>query len=126
MTRQVAYVAHPLGAGPDREANRQRAMRWCNWVARSLGMAPSADWITLSGIWDETPENRALGIECDLAQVVRCSRVLLVGGRISDGMRQEATYGNAAGVHVYDLTFLGNEPPAEYLPINWPAHRWHP
>jgi hypothetical protein len=87
-------------------------MRWCGWLAKALNCAPSADWIVLSGVWDESPENRELGIACDLAHVERCDYLVLVGGRVSPGMRIEATHAVSCGIPVYDLTALGDEPPA--------------
>lgn len=108
---KVVYIAHPLGGGPDREENRARASRWCAWAARSRGVSPVAGWITLSGQWDESAENRALGIACDVALVPRCDELWLVGGRVSPGMEAEASAARAAGVPVVDLTDLGKEPP---------------
>ena len=92
------YIAHPLGAGPDREANRQRASRWVAWAA-SQGVAPVADW------------TRAKGLAIDCALVARCDELWLVGGRISRGMQVEADAARAAGVMVVDRTDLGEEPP---------------
>jgi hypothetical protein len=112
LNTDIAYVAHPLGSGVDRDANRMRAMRWCGWVVKTFGVASEANWIVLSGVWDETPENRALGIECDLVHVRRSDFVLLVGGRVSPGMRIEAMHAVSCGIPVYDLTALGAEPPA--------------
>jgi len=107
---RVIYVAAPLGAGPDREQNRQNAAKWCAWVAR-LGHAPLADWIILSGQFDETPENRAMGLAIDQALVCRADEVWLVGGRISEGMIIEAKEARQWALPVYDLTHLGALPP---------------
>jgi hypothetical protein len=107
---KVVYVAHPLGSGPDREANRQKATRWVKWVAES-GHAPIADWILLSGVWEETPETRVRGLAIDVALVARCDEVWLVGGRVSPGMSVEADAARRAGILVIDKTDLGPEPP---------------
>lgn len=109
---RVVYVAHPLGGGPDRERNRENAAKWVAWVAMQ-GHAPIADWIILSGEWDESPTNRARGIAIDLALVARCDELWLVGGRVSTGMQQEADEAIRLGKGVFDLTGLGVMPPVE-------------
>ena len=38
------YVAHPLGQGADREANRRAAADWAGWIAETFRVAISADW----------------------------------------------------------------------------------
>ena len=54
----TVYVAHPLGQGPDRETNRVNAAKWCAWIARTFKCATIADWIVISGQWEETDDNR--------------------------------------------------------------------
>src|SRR5690606_10687278 len=107
---KVVYVAHPLGQGPDRELNRQRAARWCGYLAKAYGIAPVADWIVLSGVWDEE-DGRTLGLAIDVVLVQRCDELWLVGGRVSPGMQIEAEAARASGIPVIDLTGLGAEPP---------------
>jgi hypothetical protein len=106
---KVVYVAHPLGAGPDREKNRQRAARWVAWVG-DQGCAPVADWIILSGVWSENRRDEGLSIDVEL--VKRCDELWLVGGRVSAGMSIEADAARKAGIPVVDKTHLGEEPPA--------------
>jgi hypothetical protein len=107
---KAVYIAHPLGSGPERELNRQRAAKWVAWAARQ-GVAPVADWIILSGEWSETPENRERGLLIDCALVALCDEVWLVGGRVSTGMQIEADAARCAGRRVVDLTHLGAMPP---------------
>jgi hypothetical protein len=107
----VGYIAHPLGAGPDRERNRQNAARWAAWIARTYDVAPIADWIILSGEWEETPENRERGLAIDLELVERCDAIYLVGGRVSPGMAMELEHAKTHGLRVVDLTHLGYEAP---------------
>lgn len=105
---KVVYIAHPLNA-PTREgieANRANAAKWCAWAARQ-GVAPVADWIILTGQWEESAANRELGLRIDLALVARCDAVWLVGGRVSSGMQLEADEARRLGVPVVDLTYLG-------------------
>ena len=85
MTR-VVYIAHRLGAGADRERNRQDAARWVAWAA-TQGVAPVATWITLSGEWSE--DMRELGLQIDVALVRRCDEIWLCGPVVSPGMRVE-------------------------------------
>jgi hypothetical protein len=108
---RVVYVAHPLGSGIDRERNRINASKWCAWLAKTYGVAPVADWITLSGQWDESPENRDLGLRIDVELVKRCDEIILVGGRVSPGMAIEAEAARTHGIVVVDLTHLGYEVP---------------
>lgn len=110
---RVIYCAHPLGGGADREQNRINASRWVAWIALTYDVAVIADWIILSGHWDESPANRARGIAIDLALVARCDEVWLVGGRVSAGMQQEADEARRLGKVVVDMTGLGALPPVE-------------
>jgi hypothetical protein len=109
--RPAIYIAHPLGAGPDRERNRENAARWVAWFARTFLIAPVATWVTLAGEWDESAENRKLGLEIDLALIAACEEVWLVGGRISPGMAIEAEEARRLGKRVIDLTGFGFEAP---------------
>lgn len=107
--KPVVYIAHPLGGGPERELNRERATRWAVWAAVHMGVSPVADWIVLSSLLDES--NRSLGLACDVALLPRCDELWLVGGRISEGMAIERDTAWDAGVLVRDLTDLGDDPP---------------
>ena len=105
---KVVYVAHQLGSGADRDANRASASEWAGWIARTFNVAVSCDWIVLSGQWPETPENRALGIAADLEMVSRADEVWCVGPRMSPGMREEAMYASRAGKTIRDFTGIAN------------------
>jgi len=105
MERKVVYIAHPLGSGPDREANRQNAAAWCSWAVMHFNVTTVADWVVLSGVLSE--DHRDLGLECDLALVERCDELWLVGGRVSPGMEIERAHAIAFGVVVRDFTALG-------------------
>jgi hypothetical protein len=122
---RVVYIAHPLGAGPDRETNRAKASRWVAWAA-DQGVAPVADWVILSGQWTEDRRTEGLAIDCAL--IGRCDELWLVGGRISPGMQIEAAWArnvvrfDAAsgrvipeGVWVRDFAGFGSEPPSEKM-----------
>lgn len=107
---KVIYLGHPLGAGPNRDVNIMNAVGWVAWAARQ-GVAVVADWIILASQSEETPENRARGLEIDIELVSRCDEVWLVGGRVSPGMQMEADRARHLGIAVVDLTHLGYEAP---------------
>jgi hypothetical protein len=107
--KKVVYIAHPLGAGPDREQNRRNAARWAAWAAVIEEASPVCDWIVLSGELSE--DHRELGLACDLALVERCDELWLVGGRVSPGMALERDHAIACGVVVVDKTWMGYAPP---------------
>jgi hypothetical protein len=106
----LTYIAAPL-AGPDRDVNIARALRWVAWAAQQPGVVPVATWISLTQVWHETPENRTRGLALDCSLIERCGRLWLVGGRISAGMAIEAEHARSCGIDVRDLTGLGLEPP---------------
>jgi hypothetical protein len=111
---RVAYLAHPLGRGPDREQNRQNAMTWLAWLTEAFSdVAFVADWILLAGLWPETPARRVRGLKIDLALLSRCDEIWLVGGRVTEGMRIELTHAMERGLKVVDMTYLGSLPPCE-------------
>lgn len=102
------YLAHQLSA-PTREgieANRRSAAKWAAWISTTFKVAVSADWITLTGELEETPENREWGLLCDLAHIERCDEIWTVGSCMSAGMTLEAQHAGAVGVPWYDLTGL--------------------
>jgi len=101
----VAYIAHQLSA-PTREGieeNRRKAAQWAAWLCVQ-GVSPVCSWIVMTGVLEETPENRARGLACDCAQVERCDVTILVGPVVSSGMKMEADHGIQHGVPVLDLT----------------------
>lgn len=117
---KIVYVAAPLNA-PTREGieeNRARASRWVAWIARTFGVATVCTWIVLSGEWEETDENLALGLRIDVELVEASEEAWLVGGRVSSGMAMET----AEHPVVRDLTFLGAEPPESIFTLT-PEYR---
>lgn len=98
--RIPVYIAHPLGAGPDREANRAAAAQWCALLAERYLVSPVADWIVLSGVWSEN--RRTVGLECDRAIVELVGTVIAVGPRVSPGMALEMGWPR----RIVDLTTL--------------------
>lgn len=112
----VVYVSHPLTA-PTREEfqeNRRAAARWVAKIAKELGVAPIADWITLSGEWSEE-DGRARGLRIDCAQIERCDALIRVGtveaAMKSAGMDVEREHALKFGLPVIDLVGLEFEIP---------------
>lgn len=114
MIRRV-YIAHPLGSGPGREANRQRASRWVAWAALLENVSPCATWVILSGVWPESPACRDKGLEGDLKEIDKCDEVWLCGDGVSPGMQIERDHALSTGKVVYDMTTKDGEPPGVYL-----------
>ncbi len=113
--RTVAYVAHQLSAETPElmAANRENAARWCVWLCRHFGLATIADWIVMSSVLEETEENRAMGLDCDLALIERAGLLILVGGRISSGMKLERDHARMVGIPTLDLTWIGFACPSD-------------
>jgi len=104
MMRKSVYIAHRFNDCTERgrSRNRGQAAKWAKW-ARDQGYSPSCSWITLTWGADETPEGRAVGLECDVAQVVRCDELWLCGPVVSPGMLTEEAAAREAGVPVFRL-----------------------
>lgn len=76
-----------------------------------------APWITVCEIYDDAnPEERATGLLRDCYVVARCDILVLVGGRIGNGMQIEAEAAESAGIPIFDMTDLGREPLDSLLP----------
>jgi hypothetical protein len=125
---KVVYIAAPLSADTREgiEENRARASRWAAWAAVVRGVSPSCSWVVLTGVLEETPENRERGLACDLAQIERVDQVWLVGGRVSSGMALEAAHAARCNVPVFNMTQMGEEPPAFDVGPKRPAYEPEP
>ncbi len=127
MSRRPVYLAHPLNA-PTREgieANRKSAAQWAAFLAVNFDVAPECSWIVLTGELEETDENRARGLACDLVLVEQCRELVMVGPRVSYGMRLEATHMVVeVGGPVFDLTGVPME--AQAVASAWKNGRWFP
>jgi len=112
---RVIYFAHPLGA-PTPEgvtANIARAKRWVRWIYDNFpDVAVVADWlITVEVLDDFNPEHRKHGMEMNKAIIPCCKEFWMCGGRVSNGMQDESVVAIAAQLRIFDLTWIGNEPP---------------
>ena len=114
---RVIYFAHPLGA-PTKEgvaANIAKAKRWVRWIYDNFkNVAVVADWlITCEVLDDHNPEHRAHGMRMNTALIPLCGEFWMVGGRISTGMGAEHGLALEHTRKVFDLTWLGEEPPVD-------------
>lgn len=122
--------------------NLDRAMRWLAWLRRSFPETTFiAPWIAavLSGEDDADPAQREAGLRDAEAVIERCDGIVLVGPRISDGMRREMEHGQRRGsldwpsvergiaavteFAVYDLTGYSADPPGVFEPDDDGAHQ---
>lgn len=116
---RVIYLAHPLGAPTPEgvEANKARARRWIRWVYNNFpNVAVIADWLITCDVLDDfNPEHRAHGMEMNKAIIKSGGprEFWMVGGRVSNGMQGESITAVEAQLRIFDLTWLGEEPPAE-------------
>ena len=104
MKRLVVYIAHALSG--DWEANIADARLWVR-TALDYGYAPVAPYLMTEGILHE-PEDRALGLELDLAMIARCDGLWLCGERVSAGMEQERDHALLLGIPVVRIRNLGD------------------
>lgn len=147
MSRPVLYVSHPVEPTEDEtreaasvvpcdatdgerrhalrrpvRANLDSAMRWLSWLRKSFPETTFiAPWIAniMAGEDDLDPKQHEAGLLDACAVIERCDGIVLVGRRISSGMRREMEHGVAdhayrsshvAPLLVYDLTSMGKEP----------------
>lgn len=107
-----SYVAHPVGAGADRADNIQRAIRWHAYLVGAYeDRVLSMPWLPYVLSLPETAACRARGMRDDMVGLALCSELILVGGHLSPGMREELTYARRSGLRVVNLLELGAEPP---------------
>lgn len=149
MNRQVLYVCHPVAPTAEEvahirelhrneepvcsdriryevEANVANAMRWLAWLRRNFPETTFiAPWIASiqSGENDADPKQREAGLVDACAVVERCDGVVLVGGRISSGMRRKMDHrwgkaqdGGPFQSEVYSLADLKRPPLGEPRP----------
>lgn len=112
---RVIYLAHPLGASTKEgvAANIAKAKRWIRWVYDNFpDIAVVADWLITCEVLDDfNPEHRAHGMKMNKAIIPLTHEFWMVGGRISNGMSDESIVAIDARRRIFDLTWLGDEPP---------------
>lgn len=124
MSRTVLYVAHALSDSyAEMAQNRLFGSHWSAWLSQRFAVACIADWIHMSSVLEETTENRTMGLDCDLSLIERCDVLVLVGTRISTGMRIELEHAKKLGKPVIDLTVLGIRCPTHETRVGAIAER---
>ena len=121
MNHLVAYVAHPL-APIDATLegifwNNINDTKWCvdylnqvAWPVRSV-----APWIPLAEATGPLAPSAKLHriIAADLALLSACDLLILIGNRVSNGMRKELAHANELGMLVINLV-VGNTQESEF------------
>lgn len=121
VPRGVLFLAHPVAG--DVHANVARARRWLRW-ARTVAFRDYeviAPWLENLALGDDDADAivREYNLRKSERTAARCDAILLVGGRVSEGMRREARACSsnsrpfAKQGLVVDLSVLGEEPPDE-------------
>ena len=101
------YLAHPVAG--DVPGNVAKAKRWLGFLMIQLpGVAINCPWLPMIDAGNEEID-RALRDDLEMAR--RCDGILLTGGRVSSGMIEERDACSEEGGEVFDLSFLGSEPP---------------
>lgn len=93
--------------------NLASAKRWLRALQdANPNVVVIAPWVTACEIYDDAnPEERAEGLLRACYVVGRCDAIVLVGGRLGNGMMVERDHAIVSGVSVYDLTHMGADPP---------------
>lgn len=109
---KLTYMCHPVAG--DIPGNLARAKLWLRWLVENTHepSAVIAPWITEVEIWDDSkPADRESGLARCEAVIERCDEILLVGGRVSNGMDRERRHAIDCGIKVIDMTTMGALPP---------------
>jgi hypothetical protein len=117
----LIYMAHPVRPidGETLAGNIERAEAWLVWCQRNFPawvvIAPWLAELRAYGLDEEGErEQRAAGMARQLEVVRRCDGVVLVGGRVSPGMREEARTSLLSGREVHKVMYSDDPPPPEY------------
>lgn len=104
---RLVYLAAPLT--PQGNETREGNMLAAIEIYRELcELHPDCSfllqWVINCTVFDETTENRAIGIARNLAVIEVCDELWLIGPRVSSGMNAEASYAVDRNVRVRDYT----------------------
>lgn len=104
----IVYLAHPVGAGADRDQNLVNTQKWFLWLFHNTDWTIQVPWfIYVSNL---TEEHRARAMRDDLRVLSTCDAICLTGGRVSEGMATERVTAKLKGLLEIDLTSVGYEP----------------
>jgi len=100
----LTYVCSPLSAPTRAEmlANAARANTYMVKAEKEFGGRAVAPHAYLPYLLDDSvPEQRALALEFGLKLLAMCSRIVVFGERISNGMKGEIAAAEELGIPVY-------------------------
>lgn len=123
----VAYLTHPLGPkdlDPTvRADNVANAVDWVRWVMENTSWSVNACWLAhVIAIDDEIHQPRVLVDQ--MAQLIRCDALILVGGEVSPHMRVQHEFAKKRNIPIVDATMLGRHPPTRGARPPFPAKNW--
>jgi hypothetical protein len=114
----LIYMAHPVRPieGETLAGNIERAEAWLRWCHERcpawIVIAPWLAELRAYGVSEEGERaQRETGMARQLEVVRRCDGVLLVGGRVSPGMREEARTSLLSGGEVHKVMYSDDPPP---------------
>lgn len=110
----VAYLTHPLGPRGDiyrRGDNVSNAVNWVRWASEHIEWAISAPWLVHVMADNDDELHRPRALVDQLAQLVRCDVLVLVGGEAAPHSRVQYEFCKGRGMPIVDATVLGRQPP---------------
>lgn len=111
------YMAIAISPEDDEtlHSNHLRAYDWYRFLVRS-GLKICAPYLSLLEVLDDhDPDERQLGIEVDLAHIPFCKGIILVGPRLSTGMKTEKKKMLDSGGFVIELIGMGRKEALETI-----------
>jgi hypothetical protein len=106
----ITYLAAPLTPTSDESVaiNLMAAKKWYGFLSKHLHERVfMADWILhceiFAGDRDDDKELRAIGMLRNFKLIDVCHELVLVGPRVSNGMRAEMDYAGKRGLRVLNL-----------------------
>lgn len=100
--QEMIFICSPFRSDdPEQKKKNLKLARIACMRAISLGYTPFAPHLYLPQFLDENDdEENETAMEIGLAVMTECSRVWIVGDRISEGMSQEINLANQEGIPV--------------------------
>lgn len=120
MSRPVFYVAHPVSPNSSFRYNARKAERWLGWLMQhDRSRVYIAPWISEVRLFIDNRVTTTYeeALSDDLEVVTRCDGIILVGGKISNGMQRELDCARDLGKSVIDLSMF-NAPWSKYASVD--------
>lgn len=103
FSEELTYVCSPLSAPTRSEmlTNTARASTYMVWAEKEFGGRAVAPHAVLPYLLDDrNPQERALALEFGQKLMMLCSRLVVYGPRISEGMKNEIKHAESLGIPV--------------------------